>query len=444
MTNTIESNSLQSEILIPYRKGELWGYCNKKKKIIIPCQYHDAIPFKDNIAWVCLKNKWGTIDIKGTEITACKYVFDSYIEDLLNNMTDNVFVAQANNKFRLLDYSGNELNSFDYEHIGPFKFGLSSVTNTISGEILSGFINLKGEEIVPLIYHDFQPEFYEGYAVVSKNNYRECVINTKGEEILNTEYACLLDFCDGLACAERLSKFLWFKKSKYGYIDIKGKEIISCIYDEAKDFVNGYACVRVKKKWGVIDKNGKIIYPFKFDEIKIIKNDQFILFNNKKEICIWGDSSGKTLQKFSNEMACIEVKDNNDEEIEYYYLSNGYFNGIIDTKGRKFREINTGEICDICDDLVLVQSKSTGLFGYVSLNDKKVIPCEFDHISRFYEGFAIYSDIDEKYGYIDSSGWKLTKCIFDDAGKFENGLAVVTLGENCGYIDTDGIQYWEN
>lgn len=443
MTNTTESNSVQPEILIPYRKGDLWGYCNKKKEIIIPCQFHDAMPFKNDIAWVSLKNKWGTIDLKGNEITPCKYVFESHIDKILDTLVDNVFVTEANNKYRLIDYSGKELNSFDYEDIGVFKCGLAAVMNRTSDEILSGFINLKGEEIVPLKYHDFEPVFSEGYAVVSKNNYRECVINTKGEEILNTKYACLMDFSDGLACAEKISKFLWFKKSKYGYINIKGEEIISCIYDEAKDFINGYACVRINKKWGVIDKTGKTIYPFKFDEVQVLKNDQFILFDNKKEVCIWSDSSGKTIREFSNELACIEVKDDNDEVIKYYYLSNGYFNGIIDTKRRTFREIYTGEIVDICDDIVLVKSSKTGLFGYVSFNDKIVIPCNFNLLSRFHEGFAIYSDVDEKYGYIDSSGWKLTKCIFDGANKFENGFAVVYVGENCGYIDTNGIQYWE-
>lgn len=447
MKNTTESNSLQSEILIPYRKGEFWGYCNKKKEIIIPCQYHDAIPFKNNIAWVCIKNKWGTIDITGKEITPCKYVFDNYIDTYLDKVVEDVFIAQANNKYRLIDYSGKELKSFDYDDIGPFKFGLSAVTNRISDELLSGFINLKGEEIIPLKYHDFEPEFCEGYAVVSKNNYRECVINTKGEEVLNTDYACLMDFSDGLACAEKISKFLWFKKSKYGYINIKGEETISCIYDEAKDFINGFACVRLKKKWGVIDKTGKIIYPFKFDEIKILKNDQFVLYNNRKEICIWGDSRGKTIQEFNNQMVLLEVKDEKDNEIDYYYisnLSNEYCNGIIDTKSRKYRDINTGKIIDICNDLVVVVSARTNLLGYVSLNDKKVIPCEFKQLSRFSDGYAVYSVDEEKYGYIDSSGWKLTDCIFEDAGKFENGLAVVTLGENCGYIDTNGIQYWED
>ncbi|MDP3284716.1 MAG: WG repeat-containing protein, partial [Desulfobacterales bacterium] len=31
--------------LIPYRKGTKWGFCDKNKKIVIPCKYDRTMPF---------------------------------------------------------------------------------------------------------------------------------------------------------------------------------------------------------------------------------------------------------------------------------------------------------------------------------------------------------------------------------------------------------------
>jgi hypothetical protein len=53
--------------LIPYRKGDKWGYCDRNKKIVIPIQYDGAMPFNEGLARVKVKGKWGYIDTKGTQ-----------------------------------------------------------------------------------------------------------------------------------------------------------------------------------------------------------------------------------------------------------------------------------------------------------------------------------------------------------------------------------------
>ena len=53
--------------LIPYRKGDKWGYCDWNKKIVIPVQYDDAWLFSEGLALVKVNGKWGFIDTKGTQ-----------------------------------------------------------------------------------------------------------------------------------------------------------------------------------------------------------------------------------------------------------------------------------------------------------------------------------------------------------------------------------------
>jgi len=53
--------------LIPYRKGDKWGFCDRNKKIIIPIKYDDAEDFLGELARVKLNGKWGYIDKNGVE-----------------------------------------------------------------------------------------------------------------------------------------------------------------------------------------------------------------------------------------------------------------------------------------------------------------------------------------------------------------------------------------
>ena len=54
--------------LIPYRKGNKWGYCDRNKKIIIPIQYDEAWLFFHGVAHVSLNGKSGFVNTKGIEV----------------------------------------------------------------------------------------------------------------------------------------------------------------------------------------------------------------------------------------------------------------------------------------------------------------------------------------------------------------------------------------
>ena len=59
--------------LIPYRKGDKWGYCDKNKKIVLPCKYDDAKIFSEGLAAVKKDKMWGYINKKGKEIISYIY-----------------------------------------------------------------------------------------------------------------------------------------------------------------------------------------------------------------------------------------------------------------------------------------------------------------------------------------------------------------------------------
>src|SRR5687767_3558247 len=59
--------------LIPFRKGDQWGFSDQNKKLIIKAKYDSADPFSEGLARVVRNNKYGFIDKAGKEVTAFKY-----------------------------------------------------------------------------------------------------------------------------------------------------------------------------------------------------------------------------------------------------------------------------------------------------------------------------------------------------------------------------------
>jgi len=55
--------------LIPYRKGDLWGYCDSLRNIKIPCKYERAELFSEGLASVKLNGKWEFINKTGQQFT---------------------------------------------------------------------------------------------------------------------------------------------------------------------------------------------------------------------------------------------------------------------------------------------------------------------------------------------------------------------------------------
>ncbi len=62
--------------LIPYRKGNKWGYCTPDKKIVIPCNYDWTKCFykeKYGFAAVRKEEHYGLIEKTGRLVLPCEY-----------------------------------------------------------------------------------------------------------------------------------------------------------------------------------------------------------------------------------------------------------------------------------------------------------------------------------------------------------------------------------
>ncbi|MGV3603021.1 MAG: WG repeat-containing protein [Dyadobacter fermentans] len=123
-------------------------------------------------------------------------------------------------------------------------------------------MNLHGEKILETHYAG---EFHEGLVKISENDYNEPFgfMNKKGEVVVPLKYQGASDFSEGLA--------LVALNDKWGYINPEGKEVIPLQYSRATDFKKGLAVVCKKNGFeelcGVVDKTGKEVVSIKYQEV---------------------------------------------------------------------------------------------------------------------------------------------------------------------------------
>ncbi len=218
-------SSQPRQALIPYRKGELWGYCDTNKKIIIPIKYHRAFPFINGKALVEAGRDSGQIiNINGEVVWKIPYDLNDYIDET-----------------GLMRFTAVKQNS-----------------NTHKSEFRTGLINLEGTVVL-------QPD-YETVEVLGKDSFevvlpgKKGVINSKlkvirefvpfndsdnNEQMLMTINANPSDtpkmwvpFSDGMAIASANRQF--------GYCNENMKLVIPCKYEMAESFRNGLAKVSIK------------------------------------------------------------------------------------------------------------------------------------------------------------------------------------------------------
>lgn len=356
------TNSNSDQVLIPFRKGNRFGFSDVNKKIIIEPKYDDVSVFKDGLARVELYGQFGFIDKTGQVIIPIKYesgtsrIFEdsSYFDVIVAGLTDKIknsdlIKAKLNGKYGFINKTGKEVIPFKYELAENFLEDLA----VVSSNEKYGFIDQTGKEIIPLKY-DHAKSFWGGLARVELNG-KFGFIDKTGKEIIPPKYDLAESFSEDLASV-RLN-------GKWGFIDMVGKEVIPVKYDYGfSPFSQGLAGVELNGKYGFIDKTGKEIIPFKYDFLGYFKE------------------------------GLVTIK------------SNGKY-GFIDATGREIISPKYDGALFFSEGLAAVNLNDK--LGFIDKTGKEVIPPKYDKDFSFflseYQGLAIVK-LNGKRFYIDKNG----------------------------------------
>ena len=221
--------------------GEIISISKSEIDVIISAHPHlttNALPFddinafKEGLAAVKIKKKWGFVNTSGIVVIEPKF---------------------------------NDKKSFFY--FGPdyhFSEGLAAVH--IQKKWC--FIDTTGEIVIKPQFNDAN-HFSEGLAGV-KIKRKWGYIDDKGKFVTAFIFDDVEDFSEGLAAVKI--------KKKWGFINIKGEFIIQPKFDETWQVPNPYyfseslSAVRINEKWGFINKKGEFIIEPKFDSAENFDN----------------------------------------------------------------------------------------------------------------------------------------------------------------------------
>ena len=369
--------------LIPYRKGDLWGYCDKNKKIVIPIIYSEVKPFKEKFAAVNKNGLWGFINEKGEKICPYKY---NYVE----SFNDERALVGLNGKYGFIDYSGKVIIPIQYQDALSFEngFALVALVGGLKGYEQEpqpwdkkGAIDKNGRVIIPCDWTWIGINWYHNSILIQQGNCEDYLYDFKGKFIgkktcTNKNLEVQDGYSEGLAVIR--------KDNKYGFINIDGEIAVPIIYSNVEAFKDGLALVSKDGKSGFVNNNGELIIPLKYDYARSF-SDGFAIVGKKKE------------------------SDKNDFNVTYTY-------SIIDRKGKEISLPNYAQLWDFSNGLALVFQG-------------KIMHAE----TTWYDG---------KYGYIDTDGKLVIPIKYKEGEPFSDGLALVHIDKNSFYIDIDGTEYF--
>jgi hypothetical protein len=394
--------------LIPYRKGDKWGFCDRNKRILIECIYDSVRFFNEGLSMVSYFGKVGFIDGKGNQKTPLIY------EDA-SDFSEGLAAVKLNGRWGVVDEKGEQIIRCIYDSAIRFSEGLACVK--LNGKW--GFVDKKGNCVIYFIYDEAE-DFSKGLAVVKLGG-KWGSIDTNGNSVISAIYEDKICFSEGLACVNIDGCF--------GFIDEKGNLVIPAIYNNKMCFSEGLAVAELNGYVGYIDRTGKTIIEFRYPVTNRnhFKDGRVFVFESWKEpykiSCI--DQTGTTLFSINNNYAFLLHNEIHYSEgfAKIFTGKPSFFKwGFIDLYGRNITHFDYDLLTSFKDGIAFFEAN--GKSGALDKNGQIIIPA-------MYDCFSVYDPFDE-------CKWI---CAFNDA---YSGLYFVRYFNKPGYIDKKGTQYWED
>ena len=221
---------------------------------------------------------------------------------------------------------------------------------------------------------------------------------------------------------------------KYGLMDKEGRIVIEPKYDLLELLENPmYARVTLDRQSGVIDVNGKVVVPLEYDYVGRMSEDVIIVTRDGLYGCF--DKTGKMIVPIERdeirEYAGGMARARNPQDNRF---------GFIDKDGKWVIGAFSDEVENFVDSCALVTT--WGKVGMVRLKQGGglggwVVPFAFDAGGSMSEGMA-YMGSQGKFGYINKSGEFVLPQKYSHATDFRKGMACVAMDGRWGVIDKEG------
>ena len=370
---------------------------------------------------------------------------------------------------------------------GSFCNGLACVALQSHGEAKYGYINTKGQFVIPPRF-DYATPFracYEDRAYVVLNGmrgytFKDGSFHPESPNMQRCAYAPHFIESDPAVMVQRSEDQKDFllgvsDHGKRGYIDKDLQIVIEPQFDYGHGFREGLADVERNEKCGYIDRTGRVVLDFQYDLARpfvdgfaeVIKDNRTMLINQAGEeirgsrtesygffsegLCTVRSGSGKygyvdtngniairpafdVAEDFSDGLAIVAAggKWGLIDKHGTFVITPRFDNLILRTEGA-FIRFRVGETTGSISCPIGGSYTMGGKYGYADLRGQVVIPPEFDSSCGFQEGLAP-TRLKDKWGYIDRTGQWVIQPLLDSWQHFSEGVARARIGDTWGYL----------
>lgn len=350
-------------------------------------------------------------------------------------------VVEKNNRWGIIDDEGRALLPCEY---GCICFQEHSDLILVEKDSFAGFFDRQLHWVIPPKYqgsylcerqtYDF---FHYGMLEVADSDFRDGVVDTLGNEILPCRYGVVeiagpdLFLIDNRGAINRngdtIIPFIYKeigtawpnvdyliarKDNLWGVLDKKGREILPFQYEDFYIGRNGFFPMKYGGKWGIVDSLGQVVLPFIYDGRPSINPTGFVDLEVKAyyEGYKLLDMSGREVTPFvylrslsstsGDKIALIGIDNKSDYE-------NGEYGEIYSRSG-EFIESYEDFAYDMIDEIeepTMIPVRKNNKWGFVNLNFELVVPCA-------YESSEVYGG----YGYATVTTSEGKTILFDEQG----------------------------
>ncbi len=472
---TIEQISEVNYFLL--MQNNKYGVINKNGDIVVDPIYDVVeIPNASKPVFICKGNydqNSGEYNIQVFNDKKEPILYQYYTVEAikLNNVESNgnyeksVLKYKSDNKYGLIDFSGNKITDAIYDSIEGFNYREGILLVKKSDKY--GIINIKGASIIKPKYDEILCDEY--YTTDSKYDKSGYIVGTKTDkgmrygyidgikrkQILKNEYNDIYRITDKID--DNNIYLVAFKDGKAGVYQNKKKIINNEYEDILYDANNDLLTLQKTSKQGVSKFDGTTIIPIEYDNIFFAgeyinaqKGDKIDIYNfdgtkenseyisrksvadEKYEIVSTSDDKYKIINNENN-----KVIDDNYQYVQYLFKN--YFSvtkdnkyGIIDSDGNTILDFkyNIVRLLENSNVIQIIDDKSN--IELLDENLKSIIKIKDANIYTYDNYFKVYSD--DSVQYFDKSGKKLeSKDVFPN-----NKLFAYKERNKWGFKDKDG------
>lgn len=257
-----------SEGLAPVQADNgLYGFIDKTGKVVIPCQYTHVGSFEDGVAAAEMGGKTMFINHSG-EAT---FTFPEGVAP--QTLSEGLIVVCEGEKYGCIDVAGTQIIPCEWDYMQGYAEGLCYAEK--DGKKF--FLNTDGTVAFELQYTPANTSKWSGNCFVGgmlrvydKESRLSGYVDKTGALVVPMQWDAAYDFSEGLAAVKEVNG-LW------GYIDQTGAVVIPCQFESAGAFICGRSTSNLNGKKGYIDQTGAMVfvrdgYEFEPDGVVRVKS----------------------------------------------------------------------------------------------------------------------------------------------------------------------------